>query len=212
MTHTENTAASSKATLDVPRGAELDERSLRARTEQMSVAAFGTELYEVESESGNTYHVNLPAGRCTCPDHGIRGERCKHLRRVAIEVNEGRVPPPGKVVDDCAVCGETAFVDRDATDPTLCSDHEIRLGDRVIDRETGDFLAVVAVSEKRADEVAVKNSVYTVAEYPSNRDYGSDDPVVGVVYPQSLTIGEDGPTPEALRVYSFPRSRLERVD
>jgi len=60
--------------------------------------------------------------------------------------------------------------------------------------------------------VAVDNSVHTVAEYPSNRDYGSDDPVVGVVYPQSLEIGEDGPTPEALRVYSFPRSRLERVD
>ncbi|WP_138796475.1 SWIM zinc finger family protein [Halostella sp. PRR32] len=212
MTQTENTVASSKATLDVPRDTELDERSLRARTEQMSVSAFGTDLYEVASESGNTYHVNLPAGRCTCPDHGIRGERCKHLRRVAIEINEGRVPPPGQVTADCAVCDGTTFVPRDTSGPHLCPDHAVRAGDRVRDRETGDLLTVVTVSETRADEVAIDNSVYSVAEYPSNRDYDHDDPVAGVVYPQSVRIDRDGPKPESLKVYSFPLSRLERLE
>ena len=211
MTQSGTTAASSKTTLAVPRGTELDERSLRARTEPMSVTAFGTDLYEVESASGETYHVNLPAGRCTCPDHAFRGERCKHVRRVAIEVNEGRVPPPGAVAVDCATCGATTFVGRDAAGPHFCADHRIRPGDRVRDRETGDYLQVVAVSDRRADEVAIENSVYTVAGYPSNRNYPADDPVVGVVYPQSVRIGAAGPTPESLRVYSFPRTRLERI-
>ncbi|WP_135822063.1 SWIM zinc finger family protein [Halostella litorea] len=211
MTQSGTTAASSRTTLPVPRGAELDERSLRARTEPMSVTAFGTDLYEVESASGETYHVNLPAGRCTCPDHAFRGERCKHVRRVAIEVNEGRVPPPGEVAVDCATCGATTFVARDAPGPHFCSEHRLRPGDRVRDRETGDRLQVVALSDRRADEVAVENSVYTVADYPSNRGYPADDPVVGVVYPQSVRIGADGPVPESLRVYSFPRTRLERL-
>ncbi|WP_121821010.1 SWIM zinc finger family protein [Halostella salina] len=211
MTQSELTAASSKTTLPVPRGTELDERSRRARTEPMSVTAYGTDLYEVESASGETYHVNLPAGRCTCPDHAFRGARCKHVRRVAIEVNEGRVPPPGTVAAACATCGATTFVPTDAPGPHFCADHRIRVGDRVRDRETGDRLQVVAVSDRRADEVAIDRSVHTVADYPTNRDYPADDPVVGVVYPQSVRIGADGPTRETLRVYSFPRTRLERM-
>ena len=85
----------------------LDDRTRRARTERMTVRPVGGGIYEVDSQSGNTYSVDVPGGRCTCPDHTYRRVWCKHLRRVAQAVAEGLVPPPGRAVVDCASCGRS---------------------------------------------------------------------------------------------------------
>jgi hypothetical protein len=171
----------------------------------MAVTATGEATYTVESASGETYTVDLDDSTCTCPDHEIRDERCKHLRRVAIEINQGLVPPPGKVREPCAACGEAAFVDPDADLP-LCLDCHLEPGDTVRDRETDDILVVAAVTDRHADAVPIEDGK-TVADYATNAAYPDDDLVVEAVYPFS-----DAPeTPfEELPRYAFPISRLER--
>lgn len=166
----------------------------------MAVRQLPDGRYAVESGSGATYVVDLEAGRCTCPDHAIRGARCKHLRRVAIEITRGRVPPPeGR--PGCAVCGAPATTDA----PPLCEDCRLEPGDLATDRETGKRVLVVAVVDRRADETPVPDHEHTVADHATNRDYDPGDPVVEAVYPDDLD--GDGPP----RRYRFPASRLERV-
>jgi hypothetical protein len=196
MTHTRNTPASRKESL-APDLDGMRERATRAWTERMAVSALGDGRYAVDSQSGATYTVDLPQKRCSCPDHAIRGERCKHLRRVAIEITEGRVPPPGLRAADCLACGREAFVSEDTRLP-LCDFCAFDPGERVRDRETGDLLIVVRTTDRRADEVEIEALDSTVAAHPTNRAYDPAEPVVEAVYP-----GSD-------HHYSFPRSRLVR--
>lgn len=186
----------------------MTERSVRAWVEAMAVSSLGSGRYRVEGESGRIYTVDLPEGVCTCPDRTIRGERCKHLRRVAIEVNEGRLPPPGAHRERCASCNHERIVPEDRV-PPLCEACHLDTGDVVIDRETGDTLAVVEVTDRPADAVHITDAGKTVAEYPENDGYPADDLVVEAVYPFS------GPPEipfDELPRYAFPRSRLERRD
>jgi hypothetical protein len=60
----------------------------------MAVRPLPDGRYAVESYA-TTYVVDLDAPRCSCPDHEIRGVRCKHMRRVAIEITRDRLPAPG---------------------------------------------------------------------------------------------------------------------
>ncbi|WP_126663914.1 SWIM zinc finger family protein [Haloterrigena salifodinae] len=205
-----NTTASPKTALPVPSSDHLEERSRRARTEPMSVLALGDGLYEVESASDHTYLVDLESGRCTCPDHVFREARCKHIRRVAIEITHGRTPPPGEIAVACHDCGDAVFVDEDASEPFYCEAHEIRAGDTVRDRETDDRLTVVDVSDLRADVVTIGGRDTTVADYATNEDYDPDVPVVGAVYPHA-TVAKNGVVPGSLKVYVFPRTRLEKA-
>jgi len=211
MTPPTTTADPTPRRLPLPPG-DLDDRSRRARTEAMSVRSFGTNVYEVTGESGGTYLVDLGASRCTCPDYRFRDARCKHLRRVAIEVTEGRVPPPGQVARVCRECGGPAFVPNDADGPYYCETHTLTVGDRVRDRETGDEVVVVATASLRAENVEVPDRDVSVADYETNAAYPDDDSVVGAVYAASVVLREDGPDPGELRVYAFPRSRLRVVD
>ncbi|QFU82030.1 SWIM zinc finger family protein [Natronorubrum aibiense] len=204
-----NTTASPKTPLPVPSGDRLEERSRRARTEPMSVLPLGDGLYEVESASDHTYLVDLEGGRCTCPDHVFRNARCKHIRRVAIEITEGRTPPPGEIAVPCHDCDVAVFVDEDDSEPCYCEEHTIWPGDTVVDRETGDRLTVVDVSVLRADAVRVDAAGCTVAEYGTNENYEPDVPVVGAIYPHA-TVARHGVVPESLKVYVFPRTRLEK--
>ena len=165
----------------------------------MSVLPLGDGLYEVESASDHTYLVDLEAGRCTCPDHVFRKTRCKHVRRVALEITV-----------DCHDCGEPVFADEDAAAPYYCDEHTIYPGDTVIDRETGDRLTVVDVSELRADTVEIGAADCTVAEYATNDGYEPDVPVVGAIYPHA-TVAPNGVVPASLKIYVFPRTRLEKV-
>jgi hypothetical protein len=184
----------------------MEDRSVRAWTEAMAVETLGRGRYAVEGQSGNTYVVDLLAGDCTCPDQTIRGERCKHLRRVAIEVNRGRVAPPGKVRGGCVACGREAFLPE--AGPPLCDACRLETGDFVTDRETGDLVVVAHVTDARADEVTVGPDDTSVAEYPTNEGYPADDLVVEVVYPFSRPDVRFADLPR----YSFPLSRLARRD
>jgi predicted nucleic acid-binding Zn finger protein len=56
-------------------------------------------VYDIQSESGNTYEVDVEKGRCSCPDWQKRGhllgtKGCKHLRRTNLEIVTGQVPQP----------------------------------------------------------------------------------------------------------------------
>ena len=216
----------------------LDDRAARAWTERMAVSPLEDAAYEVESESGATYVVDLVDRSCSCPDHRIRGETCKHMRRVAIEVSTRRVPPPGERRANCAACGVETFVSeadhREASDgsgesasseadPALCDTCRFEPGDVVRDRETDrreasdrasgetassgtdDRLVVARVTADRADEVEIAAAGTTVADYGTNEGYPDDDLVVEAAY-----LGDVGA--ENPRLYSFPLSRLERVD
>lgn len=230
---------------------EPDERTRRAWTEPMDVRALGDGRYAVRS-AGGTYTIDMATGRCTCPDHRYRDLRCKHLRRVEIEITAGRVPPPGQTALACPDCvrdgpspagpvrnwspptGDNdgpAFGDGhdgskpdpdhvglQATDgqtvvgegPVYCAAHEIGPGDLVVDRETGDRLVVVARAPLPATAVRISDRETTVAAHPTNERYSGADPVVGAIYPHA-SIDPTGPTPDHLRIYVFPRTRLSRV-
>lgn len=200
-----NTPATEKKVALAPDIRMLSERGLRAWVEQMAVQQLGDQ-YLVETESGGRYVVDLGAGTCSCPDHRIRGETCKHLRRVAIEITARRVPPPDRREADCVACGTETFVPVTAESPPLCSTCGVESGDVVRDRETGDRLVVVDVTNRRADAVAIDRAETTVADYPTNDGYPDDDIVVKVVYVADVTAHDD-PTR-----YSFPLSRLEPTD
>ncbi|GAB3022254.1 hypothetical protein GCM10025298_07360 [Natronobiforma cellulositropha] len=64
-------------------------------TEDMDVH-FGSQgpRYEVHSESGATYEVNVDEETCTCPNFEQRHPDggCKYLRRVDLEIRARQVP------------------------------------------------------------------------------------------------------------------------
>jgi len=92
------------------KSAALDDRSVRALTEKMSVcsgvgqARDAPEMYLVTTESGSEYLVDAHEGRCTCPDSQHRDVRCKHQRRVVFATGEQGLP---------------AWIDSDAIDSQL---------------------------------------------------------------------------------------------
>lgn len=187
--------------------ADRDDRSARARREPMTVRPLRDRRYVVETEGG-TYVVALETGTCSCPDHEIRGSRCKHLRRVGIEVTDGRLPAPDERVGVCAVCGIETIVPFGTAGPQLCERHDFERGEAVRDRETGTRLIVAGVTDRRADEYRTDER-RRVDAYPTNAAYGAHEPVVEAVYADSL-----GPAHglDDARRYGFPASRLVRAD
>ena len=61
-------------------------RFARAVIEDMTTERVADRFYEVHSQSGNTYEVDLQTGACTCPDCQKRGEQyvCKHAIRASL--------------------------------------------------------------------------------------------------------------------------------
>jgi hypothetical protein len=184
----------------------LEPRSRRAWTEQMGTVQREDGTYAVRTESGHTYRVDLHAHTCSCPDHRMRGEQCKHLRRVAIEITARRLAPPGKRRATCDACGRVTFVGPEADPPHRCRQCRLVAGDVVLDRETGKRLVVARVTDDRADERVIEATGDTVAAYEQNDGYPADDPVVEATY---LT---EAVRQESPRRYAFPRSRLERTN
>jgi hypothetical protein len=185
---------------------DMDDRAARAWAEPMAVHPREDGTYAVSTASGHTYVVDLTDRTCTCPDHRIRGEHCKHLRRVAIEITARRVAPPGKQRARCDACAAVTFVPAAAAEPHLCPTCRLVPGDIVVDRETGDRLVVVGVAAERADEWVVEASGKAIADYETNDGYPTDDIVVEATY---LT---DALRSDRPRRYSFPHSRLRRAD
>jgi ribosomal protein L37AE/L43A len=184
--------------------ANAAERTVRALTEDMSVRQLADGRYAVDSQSGATYVVDYPESWCSCPDHQIRGVRCKHVRRVGVEIATERLPAPDQRSVQCAVCGTEIFVSRDAAGPFQCADCALSRGETVLDRETGQLLVVTDSLDRRADEVEVAGGDWTVATYPTNWWYTGDQPVVAAIFAGDAARTDDP------RRYLFPRSRLER--
>lgn len=76
-------------------------RAQRAREERMDIALRRQGgIYDVHSESWNTYQVDVLENTCSCPDSQQNDPPggCKHLRRVEADIQAGRVPrPDGKL-------------------------------------------------------------------------------------------------------------------
>ena len=195
-------AAQSRCTALAPDLRALSDRAARAWAERMAVSRREDGAYVVTTESDHAYVVDLEAHSCTCPDHQIRGERCKHLRRVAIEITARRIAPPGKDLARCDACDAVTFVPSDAAPPDLCADCRLLPGDVVVDQETGDRLVVLAVTPDRADEWVVAQTGSTVAEYETNDGYPADDLVVEAAYLPAFYRSDEP------RRYAFPLSRL----
>lgn len=70
--------------------ADVDPRTLRAATEYMTVIEEARALFEVTTQSGSAYTVDLEEPACTCPDfrHREHVTECKHIRRVRMEVGQ----------------------------------------------------------------------------------------------------------------------------
>ena len=189
-----------------------DGRAARARAEPMAVWPLRDGRYLVDRE-GRTYVVDAERATCTCPDSAIRGARCKHVRRVAIEIDAGLVPAPDERERACAVCGGSAFVAADARGPALCPRHDHDPGSLVADRETGTLLVVVEAVGQRADDARTDEG-RLVADYDTNAAYGRHEPVFAARYVEALPTGVSRGRPDAAtgRRYLFPASRLRPVD
>ena len=72
-------------------------RFKRAVTEAMIVERVAERFYEIHSQSGSTYEIDLQTGACTCPDCERRGGRfvCKHAIRASLveTIAEGVTTP-----------------------------------------------------------------------------------------------------------------------
>ncbi|NLV14035.1 hypothetical protein [Haloarcula argentinensis] len=77
---------------------EDEPRTKRAKQEDIDVSFLAKPgRYEVHSASDSRYEVDVLEETCSCPDEA---ERCKHRRRVEIEIEAKRVPrPDGKLPD-----------------------------------------------------------------------------------------------------------------
>jgi len=77
---------------------EDEPRTKRAKREDIDVSFLAKPgRYEVHSASDSRYEVDVLEETCSCPDVA---ERCKHRRRVEIEIEAKRVPrPDGKLPD-----------------------------------------------------------------------------------------------------------------
>ena len=190
-----------------------DGRAYRARAEPMTVWPLRDGGYLVDTDGGN-YVVDAARAVCDCPDSALRGARCKHVRRVALEIAAGLVPAPDRDERACAVCGGAAFVDRDARGPALCARHDHDPGTVVADRETGTLLVVVATTGRRTDEVRTDEG-RLVADYDTNAAYGRHEPTFAARYVDAFPIPETGDR-SAVDVtgaqYLFPASRLRSID
>jgi hypothetical protein len=187
-------------------------RAHRARAEPMAVWPLRDGRYLVERED-RSYVVDAERAACTCPDSAIRGTRCKHVRRVAIEIDAELLPAPDERERACAVCGGRAFVAAEARGPALCSRHDHAPGALVADRETGALLMVVAATGRRADDVRTDEG-RLVADYDTNAAYGRHEPTFAARYVDAFPTPEPGDrsADAAGPRYLFPASRLRPVD
>ena len=67
---------------------EIDRRDRRALSEHLVVLEYGPDIYQVYSEEGEEYLVDIRLPSCTCPDFMYRKADCKHIRRARIEADE----------------------------------------------------------------------------------------------------------------------------
>jgi hypothetical protein len=167
----------------------------------MTVSPFG-DAYLVDCQE-ETRYVTLGPGECSC-GQAAPEDPCEHVRRIAIEINLGRVPAPGERTADCSGCGRPVAVTAADSPPPLCPECHLAPGDVVVDieGETETPLLVVSEPGRPADMVTVHGEEQTVAEHPTNDGFPPDSPVVEAIYPQAVS------TDREPRRYLFPLARL----
>ncbi|RLM91165.1 SWIM zinc finger family protein [Haloarcula sp. Atlit-7R] len=107
----------SSAIQDDEQGPIVDGRDRRARKENMDVALLRQGgLYEVQSESGARYEVDLLDRQCSCPDgeNPSTPSPCKHVRRVELELEAGQIPRPDGRLPQRSDAGQSEPVSRDS--------------------------------------------------------------------------------------------------
>lgn len=69
---------------------DITQRTIRAATEYMTIIEKAPALFDVVSESGAAYTVDLREPACSCRDFLYRDNiaACKHLTRVRLEVGQ----------------------------------------------------------------------------------------------------------------------------
>lgn len=86
----------STETTTVPEALAVEKRTRRACEESMAVVPHGggSGMFDIYSESGNEYVVDLRDDVCSCPDfvHREPDGGCKHIRRVRLEFGITDVP------------------------------------------------------------------------------------------------------------------------
>ncbi|QIB74967.1 hypothetical protein G3I44_12160 [Halogeometricum borinquense] len=68
----------------------VEPRTLRAATEYMYCEEIADALFEVTSQSGKVYTVDLREPACECKDFKYRDEvtECKHIRRIRLKYGQ----------------------------------------------------------------------------------------------------------------------------
>jgi len=110
--------------------AQDDIRATRAREDDMDIALFRRGgCYEINSASGNTYEVDLLDETCTCPDHQNpeTPTPCKHVQRVQLELDAGRLPRPDGRLPETAL---SEFSLDDKSGAHLMATLRARIGER----------------------------------------------------------------------------------
>jgi len=98
---------------------DVDDRVVRAATEYLYVIPFGPAMYEVYSEDGERYRVDLKIGGCTCPDSQYRRDaagNCKHELRVLMALGEREIPDSVTVEEVDRMLAERPAVKQDLAD------------------------------------------------------------------------------------------------
>lgn len=186
---------------------EQEQQVQRAWMEPMDIHRLDGRRWVVRDSSGTGHVVTLDPSECTCPDDGRLQSPCRHLRRIAIEINTGRQLPPERYVT-CPACDQEMILDPDDEMPPLCRECHLEPGMVVFDRErsNGSPMLVIRVTRDRADEVTIPDEDVLLSDYGANQQYSPSDPVVETVYPGSVS-ADRSPTK-----YLFPISRLTARD
>lgn len=106
----------------------LADRSERALYQKISTLPTDTPgQFEIVSQSGSTYSVDLVADTCDCPDHLHRDPSggCKHLRRARYATGDDPIPSTAdlsRVDDQLGLHIEAEPVGEDASDPVVAPD------------------------------------------------------------------------------------------
>ena len=70
----------------------IEDRDRSAATEYLTSVEFVPDMFHVYSQAGTEYTIDLRTASCTCPDAEYRNVRCKHIRRVEMEVGKRPIP------------------------------------------------------------------------------------------------------------------------
>ncbi|WP_255152821.1 SWIM zinc finger family protein [Halorarius halobius] len=121
--------------------------------------------YEVDSASGNTYKVDLLDETCTCPDYQTPDTPtpCKHLQRVQLELDAGRIPRPDGRLPETALStyppSDTSSTHLVATLRTRIQEREERIAALEAEIQALQFVCDVADAVRDGKKIDLKQII-----------------------------------------------------